>query len=230
VRDAVGIIYRRRTFRIESRLSATGGQMIQHFETRQWVPFPLERVFAFLADPRNLPRLMPTELQTRIEETRLVPPPIPQTDSIAPLVANVSAGVGSEVVVSFRPVTWMPRRITWLARIVEFVWNSHTIDEQIRGPFARFHHRHSTRSAFREGIEGTVARDEIEYALPFGFLSRPANAFVKQQLEQSFAWRQQRLAQILSIEARLAEAQLLRDSPIFSASAEHRDPSHFHPQ
>jgi hypothetical protein len=25
----------------------------------QWVPFPLERVFLFFADPRNLPRLMP---------------------------------------------------------------------------------------------------------------------------------------------------------------------------
>jgi ligand-binding SRPBCC domain-containing protein len=203
--------------------------MMQRFESRQWVPFPLERVFAFLADPRNLPRLMPAEFQTRIEETRLVAPSPPE-HSDSPFAMNTSAGVGSEVVISFRPFTWMPRRVTWLARIVEFVWQSHTIDEQVRGPFAKFRHRHSTRSGLRDGIEGTVVSDEIEYALPFGFLGRPANSFVRKQLEQSFEWRQQRLAQILTIESRLAEAQLLRDRPIFSVSTEHRDPSHFHPQ
>lgn len=42
--------------------------MAQRFETRQWVPFPVELVFAFFANPSNLPHLMPPRLKTRIED------------------------------------------------------------------------------------------------------------------------------------------------------------------
>jgi len=210
--------------------------MTQYFETRQWVPFSLERVFAFFADPRNLPRLMPPELQSRIEDIQLVPPSIPPQSM--PLAsangkrpsANVFAGVGSKVVVNFRPIKWLPLRVSWLAKVVAFEWNSHTIDEQVRGPFAKFHHRHSTEPELRNGLEGTLVSDQIEYALPYGFLSRPANSFVRKELEHSFEWRQQRLTQILTLEARVAEAQILRDIPIFLPATAHRDPSHYHPQ
>jgi len=37
-----------------------------------WVPFPLERVFRFFANPENLPRIMPPASGTRIEALRLV--------------------------------------------------------------------------------------------------------------------------------------------------------------
>src|SRR3954451_16784048 len=37
------------------------------FTSEQWVPFPLARVFAFFADPLNLPRLMPAWQDARID-------------------------------------------------------------------------------------------------------------------------------------------------------------------
>jgi len=40
-----------------------------------WVNADLKRVFAFFSDPRNLPRLMPKEMDVRLEELTLVPPP-----------------------------------------------------------------------------------------------------------------------------------------------------------
>jgi ligand-binding SRPBCC domain-containing protein len=210
--------------------------MTQYFETRQWVPFPVERVFAFFANPRNLPRLMPPELQSRIEDVHLVPPLVPpQSMAIGRakgerLAANVFAGVGSKVTVNLRPIKWLPLRVSWLARIVAFEWNSQMIDEQVRGPFAKFHHRHATQPELRNGVEGTEVCDQIEYTLPYGILSRPANSFVRKELEHSFEWRQQRLAQILTLEARVAEAQVLRETPTFLPSVAHRDPSHYHPQ
>ncbi len=36
------------------------------FQTEQWLPFPVELVFAFFAYPENLPRLMPAWQKARI--------------------------------------------------------------------------------------------------------------------------------------------------------------------
>jgi ligand-binding SRPBCC domain-containing protein len=63
-----------------------------------------------------------------------------------------------------------PFRAKWVARITEFVWNSHFCDTQVRGPFSYFHHCHRVRAERRNGAIGTVVTDEIEYELPFGAL------------------------------------------------------------
>ena len=41
--------------------------------TSQWLPYPLPRVFAFFANPANLPRLMPAWQGARIDAISLVP-------------------------------------------------------------------------------------------------------------------------------------------------------------
>ena len=38
------------------------------FAAEQWLPYPVELVFAFFANPQNLPRLMPAWQKARIEE------------------------------------------------------------------------------------------------------------------------------------------------------------------
>jgi ligand-binding SRPBCC domain-containing protein len=173
--------------------------MKQKFETRQWVPFRLEVVFAFFANPRNLPRLMPESSQMRIDELRVVPPDDQVASGIhAVLQREIAAGAGSEMVVSFRPVPWLPLRASWLARITEFKWNSHFCDSQVRGPFAHFYHCHRIRAEMQSGAWGTLVTDEIEFALPFGPLGRIASGMVRRQLEKSFAQRQARLIQLIA--------------------------------
>jgi ligand-binding SRPBCC domain-containing protein len=116
----------------------------------------------------------------------------------------VAAGVGSEILISFYPIRWFPRRVSWMARITEFEWNSHFCDEQIRGPFHAFQHRHGIQAETRDEVEGTLVTDEIDYSLPFGLLGQLGSALVLRQLEQSFAHRQQRLPEILAIASRQA--------------------------
>jgi ligand-binding SRPBCC domain-containing protein len=172
--------------------------MTQRFTTSQWVPFPLELVFAFFADPANLPRLMPANLKTKIEEARIAPaPPIPASSNLLPGARRIAAGKGSEIVISFRPVPIIPSRVRWTARIVEFQWNHHFCDEQVRGPFASFRHCHRTKSETRNGITGTLVTDEIAFQLPFGFLGRIAGVFVRRNLAGSFAHRQEQLLALL---------------------------------
>ena len=129
--------------------------------------FPLERVFEFFANPRNLPRIMPLATDTRIEQLKLVAP------SPSPLGSQTRntdlAGVGSEIFTSFLVLPPLPFRTSWVAAITEFAWNHHIADIQKEGPFRRWRHRHEFASHTRHGIQGTVVRDVIEYEAGFGF-------------------------------------------------------------
>ena len=176
--------------------------MTQRFTTSQWVPFPVEQVFAFFADPANLPRLMPGSLKTKVNATRLVPP-TGNTD-LAISSRWTAAGVGSEIDISFRPFPFVPYRVRWTARIAEFVWNDHFCDEQLRGPFASFRHCHVIHAEARQGVQGSLVDDEIEFRLPFGVLGQAAGLFVRLNLKTSFRQRQDQLLRMLSAEPKSA--------------------------
>jgi ligand-binding SRPBCC domain-containing protein len=179
--------------------------MIERFESRQWTPYPVELVFAFFANPSNLPHLMPPKLEARIEDARIEPPPVrPVAQDPARRFLSVAAGVGSEILVSFYPIPWVPKRLSCMARITGFEWNSYISDEQARGPFTLFRHRHGIGAETREGQEGTLVTDALEYELPYGWLGRVGAVLVRRRLENWFAYRRKRLPEILAAAARQA--------------------------
>src|ERR1700733_286638 len=97
--------------------------MIHRIQFEQWVPFALEKVFLFFANPRNLPRIMPPGTATQLAALRLVPPVVSSWQPVARL--DQLAGMGSEIVTSFRPLPFIPLRTEWIALITEFEWNHH---------------------------------------------------------------------------------------------------------
>lgn len=163
--------------------------MANELQFESWIPVPLPRVFAFFANPLNLPRLMPPATRTRIDSVRLMPaPPSPDHDGIA---ARRAAGKGSVIETSFQPLPFVAWRRKWTAVIAEFEWDNYFADAQQNGPFKRWHHRHEFRGEEREGLKGTMVRDVIEYEVGFGVLGRLANfLFVERQLRGVFANRQ----------------------------------------
>ncbi|HMH12831.1 MAG TPA: SRPBCC family protein [Edaphobacter sp.] len=161
------------------------------YHTEQWLPYPVDLVFAFFANPENLPRLMPSWQKARIEEAIFSPPP-PRPTSSQP-GRSIAAGPGTHIILSFRPIPYLPLRIPWEAEIDEFVWNSHFADRQVRGPFAYWHHRHIVQQESRANTTGTHLRDEVEYEPPLGSLGEVANAlFISRQLRRTFAYRKLR--------------------------------------
>lgn len=84
------------------------------FQSEQWVPYPVEAVFAFFADPRNLPALMPNWQNARLEHASIVAP------SRSGAEAEM-AGIGSRITLSFRPLPGIPFRVRWEAEITDFV-------------------------------------------------------------------------------------------------------------
>jgi ligand-binding SRPBCC domain-containing protein len=154
--------------------------MRHNFQTEQWLPYPKERVFAFFAEPGNLPPLMPPWQQARVERVNYAGP---------------SVGEGSVITISFRPLPGIPWRLKWDAQITEFRWNDFFCDEQRRGPFRFFRHCHR----IREERNGTIVSDAVEYELPLGLLGDLANALaVKRQLRALFRHRQKMLPKLLA--------------------------------
>jgi ligand-binding SRPBCC domain-containing protein len=159
----------------------------------QWVPFPVEQVFRFFANPEHLPRIMPPTTATRLLELRLVLPQGALADG------RVLAGVGSQIVTSFRVFPFLLSRAKWIAEITEFEWNHHFADIQRRGPFKSFHHRHELTAENRGSIAGTTVCDVITYDVGFGALGRLADKlFIRPQMRKTFAYRQQALGKLLA--------------------------------
>ena len=176
--------------------------MRHHFQAGQWVPFPIELVFAFFANPENLPRLMPGWQKARIEEASFAAPP-PRPEGMERF-AGIAAGRGTRMTISFRPFPFSPVRIPWDAEITEFTWNDHFCDIQLsRGPFAFWRHCHRLTPETRNGIPGTLLRDEVEYEMRLGILGELAGRMgADWQFRGIFAFRHKRTAELLPLMAR----------------------------
>jgi ligand-binding SRPBCC domain-containing protein len=170
--------------------------MLHRFTASQWLPYSVPFVFAFLADPQNLPGLMPAWQKARVEEARIVaPPPAPATAFKTARLRGPSAGVGSVITISFRPFPYSPVRMPWEAVISEFVWNDRFCDVQERGPFAAWTHRHSVKAEPRGETAGALITDDVSYELKMGTAGEWAHSlFMSGQIRKVFEYRQQRIA------------------------------------
>ena len=141
---------------------------------------------------------MPPGTRTELGALRLVPPTIPAGLAAVPNLESL-AGVDSEIVTSFRPVPFLPFRAQWIALITEFEWNHHFADIQKKGPFKRFQHRHEFCAELRNGVNGTIVSDLIEYDPGFGPLGDVAQRlFIAPGLKQTFEYRQKMLEKLFS--------------------------------
>ncbi len=133
---------------------------------------PIDEVFAFFADARNLERLTPPWLNFRI----LTPEPI-----------DIRAGALIDYRLRIRGVP-----VRWRTRIA--VWDPphRFVDEQVRGPYRQWVHEHQFIA--HEG--GTLCRDRVKYRVPGGPLSPLVHRWlVRPDVDQIFAYRMQMLQQ-----------------------------------
>ncbi|GAC1360262.1 MAG: SRPBCC family protein [Acidobacteriaceae bacterium] len=176
------------------------------FQAEQWLPYPPELVFAFFANPENLPRLMPPWQKARIEEASFAPPP-PRPPSSIPQ-RGIAAGAGTRLTLSFRAFPLSPIRIPWEAEISEFAWNDHFCDTQLRGPFKYWKHCHHIRAESRPSASpslptpGSLLLDHVYYELPLGPLGDLGNLLlIRRQLQGTFRFRHRRTSDLLALAA-----------------------------
>jgi ligand-binding SRPBCC domain-containing protein len=159
--------------------------------TEQWVPVPVDRVFAFFADPLNLPRLLPPWQDARIDSLELQPP---EGGS-----KSQAAGRGSRILLSFRPVPLSPIRLRWLALIDEYTADHHFCDLQVTGPFRYWRHCHLVSPEMHGEIAGTRVTDVVDYQWPGGGSAGSAIDLLggRLKIRQLFHYRQRRLLRLL---------------------------------
>jgi ligand-binding SRPBCC domain-containing protein len=144
-----------------------------HIEREQFISRPLEEVFPFFSDARNLERLTPDFLRFEI----LAAGPI-----------RMAAGT----VIDYRiRLFGLPRR--WRTLIEVFEPPRRFIDVQVSGPYAAWRHLHE----FEAAPGGTRMRDRVDYAMPFGPVGALARAlFVRRTLERIFDFRREKVLEI----------------------------------
>ncbi len=166
------------------------------FESEQFLPVPREAAFAFFANPRNLPPLMPHWQQARIDEATWQPPP-PRPGG-TPQLPGTAAGDGTLLLITARGLPGLPLRGNWWAKIEDFRWNEGFCDVQLKGPFAYWRHCHSVRDAASDqGVRGTVVHDHVTYELPVAPLSDAGAFAARAALAATFRYRQAQAAKLV---------------------------------
>ena len=120
---------------------------IYTFYKEQFVPSDMDTVFEFFSRPENLEKITPTSMGFNI----ITPSPI-----------EMKEGAIIDYTVKIMGV---PMR--WRTMITSYKKNEYFVDEQLKGPYSYWHHRHS----FKEVEGGVLIIDEITYALPIQALS-----------------------------------------------------------
>ena len=133
-------------------------------------------VFAFFADAHNLEALTPPLLRFRV----ITPAPI---------------AMGRGTLIRYRlRVHGVPVR--WLTEITEWEPPHRFVDEQVKGPYALWHHTHSFEPI---GDGDTLMRDVVRYRIGLGPLGVLANRLVvRRDVERIFDFRAQRIPSLLA--------------------------------
>jgi len=135
-----------------------------------WLPQPLEEVFAFFSDARNIERLTPPWLRFEV---------------LTPGAGLVRPGM----LIDYRlRLHGFP--IRWRSEITVWEPPHRFVDEQRHGPYRRWVHEHT----FEASKGGTLAVDHVEYAVLGGSLVN--GLFVAPDLRRVFAFRRKTLLEI----------------------------------
>jgi ligand-binding SRPBCC domain-containing protein len=153
-------------------MSAARRYRLQRVQT---IPRPVDEVFAFFADARNLEAITPAFLQFRIT---------------TPGAIELRPGA----VIDYQ-LRLFGIRFTWQTQIETFEPGKRFTDVQLRGPYRYWHHQHE----FTADGQVTQMVDQVDYELPLGPLGSLAHVlFVRRTLERIFDYRRDCIERLLA--------------------------------
>ena len=140
--------------------------IVYYFKIEHFFPSDMDTVFDFFSRPENLEKITPPAMGFHI----MTPKPVEMKEgAIIDYTVNIMG---------------IPAR--WRTMITSYKINEFFVDEQLKGPYSYWHHKHSF-----EAVEGGInIVDEITYALPLeAFRSIVHPLFIKPQLKKIFSFR-----------------------------------------
>jgi uncharacterized protein (TIGR01777 family) len=141
--------------------------------TEQWVPAPVDKVFPFFSDSKNLEILTPDFMGFQI---------------VGQSTEKIEKGTRIDYQLKLHGIPFR-----WQSQIVDWQPNMKFADTQTRGPYSHWFHQHE----FIPKDGGTLMRDRVSYAVPFGALGvLPIHPFVQRNLEQVFMYRRKKVEEL----------------------------------
>ncbi len=145
---------------------------IFHLQTEQKIEKSQDELFRFFSDAHNLAKITPPWLNFQM----LTP---------APIEMQVGTLIDYRLKLRGIPLRWQSEITVWnLPHLF--------VDEQRRGPYRRWIHRHT----FVPVPDGTLIKDEVEYAVLGGSLVQ--KFFVAPDIEKIFAYRSTKLKELVA--------------------------------
>lgn len=150
---------------------------VYQLKRTQQLPFPINHVFSFFEDPKNLEKLTPHFLKFQ---------------TLTPTSVKMHTGA----VIDYSLNVWaLP--IRWTTLITDYNPPYSFIDLQLKGPYSYWHHEH-----YFEAIgDQTLMKDCVTYALPFGLLGQFFHWLkIRSDLNKIFDYRSTEILKYLSKE------------------------------
>ena len=136
------------------------------------VPAPLDDVFSFFSDARNLERLTPDRLQFQI---------LTEGD----LEMREGLLIDYRITLGILPMRWRSEITSWEPPY-------RFVDTQRRGPYKKWIHEHR----FEPDGDATICSDVVDYEVPGGKLVH--ECLVRPDLERIFAFRETTMQRIFT--------------------------------
>ncbi len=155
----------------ETASSARRG--VHTFKTVTHIPLAPEEVFSFFSAAENLERITPPELRFSI---------------LTPLPMEMGRGALIDYRLRLQGIPFL-----WRTEISEWDPPRAFTDQQIKGPYHTWIHRHTF-----EAVEtGTRMTDRVDYRLPLWPFGEFALPFVRRRIQRIFAYRGEVIQQLL---------------------------------
>ncbi|MEQ8925856.1 MAG: SRPBCC family protein [Fulvivirga sp.] len=137
-------------------------------KTKQFLPISISEAWDFFSSPRNLKHITPSHMKFDIKY----------------ISGEEKMYAGQIIRYKLQPLPGIP--VSWTTEITHVNEPAFFVDEQRFGPYALWHHQHR----FKEVSGGVEMEDEVNYAIPFGWLGRFANwLFVGKKVKAIFDYR-----------------------------------------
>ncbi len=142
-------------------------------ERAQFIPLPVDDVWEFFSEPRNLDAMTPPFLRFEI-------------------LSGADTPMFAGQIIEYRIQILPGVKQRWITEITQCEDGRRFVDEQRVGPYRLWHHLHTF-----DPVDGGVRMtDRVNYILPFGPLGRLTHSlFVRARLKKIFDHRSQYLEQ-----------------------------------
>ncbi|WP_159023547.1 SRPBCC family protein [Formosa sp. L2A11] len=138
------------------------------FKRQQLFNQPIETLWAFISNPKNLKTITPDYMGFDI------------------VSGDLPDAMYEGMIINYKVSPVLGIKTTWVTEITHVKDNHYFVDEQRVGPYKIWHHQHF----LEETPEGTLMKDIVTYQPPFGILGNIANVImIENKLKEIFEYR-----------------------------------------